>query len=239
MIRKGMVIPLLLLSFVRLNAQERNVESLSNTVLLTLTGGYSFGYQALLSEHSSLRWDVNLSYSSDARDRDENASSYSYSYQNPLNLTASTGESKGESYSISFSPGYFLNSPASKIVTGYLGAGPVVGYSGSWSRYAYSDSPRDTIQQHSHSSNHQHDFSAGLQLTAGLRCMVSSSFSFFAEVQARCTYNWAVISNASSTTNFFTTGGLPRLQSESRSERTETGLDVGIGGVRLGVAFSF
>ncbi|MBL0176740.1 MAG: hypothetical protein IPP94_16005 [Ignavibacteria bacterium] len=178
MIRKGMVIPLLLLSFVRLNAQERNVEPLSNTVLLTLTGGYSFGYQALLSEHSSLRWDVNLSYSSNARDRDENASSYSYSYQNPLNLTVSTGESKGESYSISFSPGYFLNSPASKIVTGYLGAGPVVGYSGSWSRYAYSDSPRDTIQQQSHSSNHQHDFSAGLQLTAGLRCMVSSSFSF-------------------------------------------------------------
>lgn len=198
-----------------------------------LVNGYSLSYINSLSNSSALRYKLDFNLSVGKGNSDGSNSSFSGN-SNYLNSTSGTGENNSQM--LSFAAQYLWYPLNESLVRMFLGAGPFI----SLNRIFWSESGDQTQNDGSkyYHSNESLQYSLGLGIggVAGVECFVTKQLSIIGEYGISGSYIWTKqkMSNTQGSTHY-----APGSISGNTYESNSNGWNVGLGTLRLGVAFRF
>lgn len=222
---------ILFLLTISLYAQSDSV-SYKSQLQFHLVNGYSLSYLNSLSNSSSLRYklDFNFSVGKSNSDGTNSSSTGSFSY---LNSTSGTGENNSQM--LNFTAQYLwypVNKPSVRI---FLGAGPFISLNRNFSTWT-GDQAQDDGSKYYHSNESlQYSLGIGVGGAAGVECFITKQLSLIGEYGIFGNYSWTkqkTSSNQHSTHN-------PSAASSITNDNSSNGWNIGLGNLRLGIAFRF
>lgn len=195
-----------------------------------LVNGYSLSYLNSLSNSSALRYklDFNFSVGKSNSDGTNSSSSGNSSYS-----SSTSGTDENNYQGLSFAAQYLwypMNEPFVRI---FLGAGPFISFNRNFGSRSSDNTQNDGSKQHHSDESLQYSLGIGVGGAAGVECFITKQLSLIGEYGISGSYSWT--KGKFSANQSYNTSPPSSYSNESNSN----GWSLGLGNLRLGVAFRF
>ena len=198
-----------------------------------LVNGYSLSYLNSLSNSSALRYklDFNLSV---GKENSDGSGSYNYDNNN-ASSSSSTSNSKNNSQFIDFAVQYLWYPLNESIVRIFLGTGPFISFN---RRFSGGSRETDQYGNRSSYSSEMLNYSLGIGIggVAGVECFVTKQISLIGEYSFAGSYMWTKNNNSSQNITYYNSQSSTSRQT---TDNSGTGWNLGLGNLKLGIAFRF
>ncbi len=194
-----------------------------------LVNGYSLSYLNFLSNSSALRYklDFNLSV------RKGNSDGSNYSFSGNSNYSNSISASSENNFqSLNFAVQYLWYPLNESVVRIFLGAGPLISFNRNFGKNYEEPTYYDGSKNYNSYESLQYSFGIGINGTAGVECFITRQLSFIGEYGISGSYSWTTQKNSSTSRSASSISGYTY-------ESNANGWNIGLGNLRLGVAFRF
>ena len=224
------VIAILFLLTASLFAQTDSVNYKSQ-VQFHLVNGYSLSYLNSLSNSSALRYklDFNLSVGKENSDGTHSSSSGNSSY---LNSTSGTDENSSQMLNFTVQYLWYLVNELSVRV--FLGAGPFILLNRNFWSGSNDQTQNDGSKYYNSAETLQYSLGIGLGGVAAVECFVTRRISLIGEYGILGNYSWG---KQKYSNKYKASPNQP--VSEYTNESNTNGWNLGLGNLRLGIAFRF
>ncbi|MEW6701393.1 MAG: hypothetical protein AB1298_01620 [Bacteroidota bacterium] len=196
-----------------------------------LVNGYSLSYLNSLSNSSALRYKLDFNLSVQKVNNDLSSSfpssigNYSYS---------SAGKSESNSQMLNFTTQYLWYPLNESLVRIFLGAGPFISLNRIFRYESADQTQNDGSKSYNSYEILQYSLGIGIGGTAGVECFVTKQLSLIGEYGISGSYSWGkrrYSNKYNSSPN--------QSVSENTNESNTNGWSIGLGNLRLGIAFRF
>lgn len=198
-----------------------------------LVNGYSLSYLNSLSNSSAFRYKLDFGLSVG---KDNSNGSYSNIYGSSSSSNSTSGNSETNSQMLNFTVQYLWYPLNESLVRVFLATGPFISLNRNFSSGSNDQTQNDGSIYYYSNESLQYSLGIGVGGTAGVECFITKQLSLIGEYGISGSYGWGKQKysyKSSSTYNSSTT------TSGNSNESNTNGWSLGLGNLRLGIAFRF
>ena len=196
-----------------------------------LVNGYSLSYLNSLSNSSALRYKLDFGFSVGKTNNDGSNSS---SWGNSGSSSSSTATDDHNYQMLSLTVQYLSYPLNEKNIKIFIGAGPFISLDRTFSSGTSNQIWRDGQQTSNETVSLRYSLNIGIGGSTGVECLITKNISLIGEYGITAGYGWSEQKNTSKTNQ-----SLSPQKSEYHYDISSNGWNIGLGNLRLGIAFRF